>query len=208
MTASRANLSDMDGQYFLKIPVILPLAKEKKSYIQHYSYLFREDNVTKPNIVNMDKELKIKYAEYEAIGDMKAGDQELMQRAIEATEGAYAPYSHFHVGAALRLTDGTIVTGNNQENAAYPSGLCAERTALFSASAQHSQQRDFEALAIVGRNSNGHLCEASPCGACRQVMDEYERTQGHPMRVLCYLKGGRIRVLESASALLPFSFDF
>lgn len=158
--------------------------------------------------VIMDKELVIRYQEYESVSELDVVDRELMQRAVEAAEGAYAPYSGFHVGAALRLKDGTIVIGSNQENVAYPSGLCAERTAVFAASAQRPDYRDYEALAIVGRNAEGKLCEASPCGACRQVLSEYEHLQHHPLRVICYLEGGRVRVFPSVATLLPFSFEF
>ncbi|MGX8713878.1 MAG: cytidine deaminase [bacterium] len=156
----------------------------------------------------MDKELVINYQEYESTTELAKADCELMQRAVEAASGAYAPYSDFRVGAALRLKDGTVVVGSNQENIAYPSGLCAERTAIFAASAQRPECRDYEALAIVGRNAEGWLCEASPCGACRQVMAEYEQRQGHPMRVICYLEGGRVRVIPRVADLLPFSFAF
>ena len=156
----------------------------------------------------MDKELIIKYKEFDSTAELGGSDRELLQRAVEATEGAYAPYSGFHVGAALRLKDGTVVIGSNQENMAYPSGLCAERTAIFAASAQRSDCRDYEALAIVGRNQEGQLCEASPCGACRQVLMEYEQRQGHPMRVICYLAEGRVRVFPNVVSLLPFSFEF
>ena len=156
----------------------------------------------------MNKSISIDYQEYGSFDELPREDCLLMQRAIGAAEGAYAPYSGFHVGAALRLKDGTIVEGSNQENAAYPSGLCAERTAVFAASAQHPDCRDYESLAIVGRNTEGRLCEASPCGACRQVLSEYERLQGHPMRVLCYLDGGGVRVFPSVASLLPFSFNF
>ena len=156
----------------------------------------------------MDKELVIKYQEFDLDALPGDDDRELMQRAVEAADGAYAPYSHFHVGAALRLADGTVVCGNNQENAAYPSGLCAERTAVFAASAQRRDVQSYDALAIVGRNEKGELCEASPCGACRQVLMEYEQRQGRPMRVLFYLRGDRVRVFPSVASLLPFSFDF
>ena len=156
----------------------------------------------------MNKELVISYQEFDSWEDLGSGDCELMEHAMEAAEGAYAPYSGFHVGAALRLKDGTVVVGSNQENVAYPSGLCAERTAIFAASANRPDCRDYEALAIVGRNAEGELCEASPCGACRQVLSEYEHLQGHPLRVVCYLGGGRARVFQSVSDLLPFSFDF
>ena len=156
----------------------------------------------------MKKSLYIDYQEYDAIEQLSAADRQLMQAAIEATGGAYAPYSHFYVGAALRLSDGGIVCGANQENAAYPSGLCAERTAIFAASAQRPEMRDYEALAIVGRNAAGEVCEASPCGACRQVLLEYEQQQGHPMRILCHRAEGRIRELPSVASLMPFAFGF
>ena len=156
----------------------------------------------------MDKTIVIDYQEYDSIDELPREDSALMQKAIGAIEGSYAPYSSFHVGAALRLKNGIVVEGSNQENVAYPSGLCAERTAIFSASAQYPQCRDYEALAIVGRNAEGVLCEASPCGACRQVLSEYEHVQGHPLRVICYLEGGRVRVFPSVVSLLPFSFDF
>lgn len=154
----------------------------------------------------MDKQLVINYQEYGSKEEMEAADRELLATAVRAAEGAYAPYSGFHVGAALRLRDGSVVCGNNQENAAYPSGLCAERTALFAASSQRPELRDYEALAIVGRDSGGRLCEASPCGACRQVMWEYEQRQGHPMRVICYVSEQCIRVFGSVADLIPFSF--
>lgn len=154
-----------------------------------------------------EKTLTIKYKEYTNLDSLSEADKELMLRAIAATDGAYAPYSGFHVGAALRLADGSIVVGNNQEIVAYPSGLCAERTALFAASAQRPEIRDYTALAIAGRNAAGELCEASPCGACRQVMLEYEQQQGHPLRVLCLQQGGAVREVSSVADLMPFSFS-
>ena len=155
----------------------------------------------------MYKSLIINYQEFDSAEALPECDRELLNRAAGATESAYAPYSHFHVGAALRLKDGSVAWGSNQENAAYPSGMCAERTAIFAASAQRPEMRDYEALAIVGRNSNGELCEAAPCGACRQVMIEYEQLQGHPMRVIMQLNGGRVRVVGSVADMLPFSFN-
>ena len=155
----------------------------------------------------MEKTLTIRYNEYPSVDVLSGADKELMQRAIATAEGAYAPYSHFLVGAALRLADGSVVIGNNQENAAFPSGLCAERTAIFAASAQRPDMRDYTALAIAGRNADGELCEASPCGACRQVLMEYERLQGHPLRVLCLLQGSRVRETGSVADLMPFSFS-
>lgn len=150
--------------------------------------------------------LHIAYKEFASVADLPADDRTLMQAAIDATATAYAPYSHFHVGAAVRLAGGEIVKGSNQENAAYPSGLCAERTALFAAGSQHPQEA-VTALAIVARNEQGQLVEAAPCGACRQVLLESQQRAGAAVRVLMYRKGGSVRVVEDVATLLPFSFS-
>lgn len=150
------------------------------------------------------KTLRIDCLEYGGLDELDAAARHLMEMAMAAARDAYAPYSHFHVGAAVRLADGTVVTGSNQENVAYPSGLCAERVALFSASAQHPDQ-PVTALAVVGFQ-NGHYCEASPCGACRQVMAEYEQHYGQKVTVYCYLNEGRIRQITGVESLLPFGF--
>ena len=152
-----------------------------------------------------NRKLIIDYVEYGSLAELPNDARQLMERAMEAARNAYAPYSNFHVGAAVRLADNTIVIGNNQENLAYPSGLCGERVALFSASAQHPNQ-PVTALAVVGLH-NGEYCEASPCGSCRQVMIEYEQKYGREMTLLCYLAGGKIRQIRGAKSLLPFSFD-
>ncbi|MCQ2298280.1 MAG: cytidine deaminase [Bacteroidales bacterium] len=154
----------------------------------------------------MEKTLTISYREYESMAELPEEDRNLMQHALGATESAYVPYSHFRVGAAIRLGDGTIVEGSNQENLAYPSGLCAERTAMFAASARYPEAA-MEALAVVGVNPKGELTEAAPCGACRQVMAEYEGRQGRKMRILTYLEGGKIRVFDGVECLLPFIFQ-
>ena len=151
------------------------------------------------------KQLIIDFSEYNSMEEMPADERELMQHAMQATKTAYAPYSHFHVGAAVRLADGSVVTGSNQENIAYPSGLCAERVALFSASAQKPDQA-VEMLAVVG-HFEGEFCEASPCGACRQVMAEYESRYANTITILCYLAKGRIRRITGVKSLLPFGFD-
>ena len=119
----------------------------------------------------------------------------------------YAPYSHFHVGAAALLENDVIVTGTNQENVAYPSGLCAERTALFYANSQYPDV-PVKALAIVGISEvNGmNHTPLSPCGACRQVMLETENRFATPMRVLLCGKE-EVYIVESAKDLLPFAFD-
>ncbi len=153
-----------------------------------------------------NKEIKIAYQEFESVGQLDPKDRELAEAAIEATKGAYAPYSNFNVGAAVRLDTGVIIKGANQENAAYPSGLCAERTALFYASATYPKAA-VESIAIVA-SQNGTLCDspATPCGACRQVMAQYQLKGGRPMTIL--LVGGRkIWKFEKVDDLLPLIFD-
>lgn len=154
----------------------------------------------------MEKQIIISYTEYDSIENLEALDRSLMQRAIAALDDAYAPYSNFHVGAALRLSDDMVITGSNQENLAYPSGLCAERVAMFSASSQYPNC-EMSALAVVGRNSQGQLTSASPCGACRQVMAEYEQRQGKKLRILVYQDGGKILSFDGVECLLPFNFS-
>lgn len=132
-------------------------------------------------------------------------DQQLIEAAKKATDGSYAPYSKFFVGAAARLQNGVVITGANQENAAYPSGLCAERTALFAAGAQHPDQ-PVVALAIAARKGNKFIARPiSPCGACRQVISGVEERYGHPVRILLYGTDG-ILVSDSISSLLPLRF--
>lgn len=129
----------------------------------------------------------------------------LYQMALEETGKAYAPYSHFRVGAAALLENGEIIKGSNQENAAYPSGLCAERVALFYAGAKYPDV-PVKLLAIAARDSKGKEVERiTPCGACRQVLLETEQRYGRPMTVLL---GGRSEVwlFEGAASLLPACF--
>ena len=132
-------------------------------------------------------------------------EQELVNKAKEATKNSYANYSHFHVGAACRLSDGKIVIGANQENAAFPSGLCAERTAIFAAQANYPSQ-NITTLAIAAHNEQGFMkAPISPCGACRQVILEIEDRYKQPVRILLYGTEG-IYIFESVKDLLPFSF--
>ena len=138
--------------------------------------------------------------------ELSAEEQQLVEAAKKATTRSYAPYSHFHVGAAALLANGEIISGTNQENAAYPSGICAERTTLFYANSQHPQEA-VKALAIAARTSEGHWTEIpiSPCGACRQVMTETENRYEKPMKVLL-CSAQEVFVIESAKDLLPVSF--
>ena len=137
--------------------------------------------------------------------ELPPAEQALVQKAIDATNNSYARYSNFHVGAACLLENGNIVIGANQENAAFPSGLCAERTAIFAAQANHPDQ-PITTLAIAARHVNGLLkSPISPCGACRQVVLEIEDRYQRPVRILLYGTEG-IYVFESIKDLLPFSF--
>lgn len=137
--------------------------------------------------------------------ELSEDDKQLVERAIEATASSYSPYSHFAVGAALRLSDGTIVIGSNQENAAFPSGLCAERTAIFAAGATHPDKA-VTALAIAARNEAGLTAESvSPCGACRQVILEVEQRYNCAVRILLYGTNG-VYIINSIRDLLPLCF--
>ena len=130
----------------------------------------------------------------------------LLKKAKEAALSAYSPYSHFKVGAAIMLNNGAIVTGNNQENAAYPSGLCAERTAAFYASSQYPQV-PFTRIAITAINPEQELlCPVSPCGSCRQALLEYEEKFNQNIEVILSGQTGNVFVIQSIKDLLPCSF--
>ena len=153
-----------------------------------------------------NKEIKIAYSEFDSIDQLEPQDQKLAQAAIEATASSYAPYSNFNVGAAVMFEDGEIIKGSNQENAAYPSGLCAERTALFYASATRPG-KIMTSIAIAA-SQNGVLCEnpVTPCGACRQVMAQYQTKSGRPMSTIL-VGAGKVWKFEKIDDLLPFIFD-
>ena len=140
------------------------------------------------------------------LSELSETDRQLIDMAIEGTNRSYAPYSHFHVGAAILLAYGKMLIGCNQENAAFPAGICAERSAIFAAGAQYPDQ-PIVTLAITARNTKGELIDepASPCGTCRQVIIETETRFKHPVRILLY---GRKRtfVIDSIKELMPLSF--
>jgi len=138
--------------------------------------------------------------------ELDSKDLMLVNAAKDATIGSWSPYSRFRVGAALLLEDGTVVTGSNQENAAYPSGLCAERTALFTAGHLHPDKA-VTALAIAARNENGYTAQPiTPCGACRQVLSEAESRGGHPIRFILYGTEGTMVLEGGTESILPFCF--
>jgi cytidine deaminase len=150
--------------------------------------------------------LSFNYREYSSIEEMEPRDRELVEAAIDAKKGSYAPYSKFNVGAAVRLDDGTIVKGANQENSAYPSGLCAERTAMFAANAQNPGKA-MTALAIVGGfDHTVSDTPCTPCGACRQVMAEYQNLGGRPLEVIMF-GAAQTWKFDRVDDILPFIFD-
>jgi cytidine deaminase len=149
------------------------------------------------------KNISTSYDVYVSINDLEEKDQFLLEKAREAMENAYAPYSKFKVGAAVDLDNGIIITGNNQENSAYPSGLCAERTAVFYASSQYPHQK-ISSIAVIAQNNS--VEPVSPCGACRQALAEYELKFKHPIRVILGSSSGKVYVLNSVESLLPLMF--
>lgn len=151
-----------------------------------------------------DLDLTIHY-QFADMDELPQEEQELIMAAIQATHNSYANYSHFHVGAALRLADGSIMIGANQENAAFPSSLCAERSAIFAAQSQKPEQAILT-LAIAARNDQGMLRHpVTPCGGCRQVIMEMEDRYRRPVSILLYGTEGIYR-FQSVKDLLPFSF--
>lgn len=140
-----------------------------------------------------------------SISDLNLSEQKLIEKAKAAAKNAYAPYSNFFVGAALELENGEVLLGNNQENAAYPSGLCAERVLLFNTGANYPNQKILTLAVLAIKNEQ--VIAATPCGACRQVMVEYEQKQDSPIRIIMYKGENEIIVSADAKGLLPFAFD-
>lgn len=152
-------------------------------------------------------ELKIVYTDFENEEELNASDRELLQRARLAAKSAYAPYSNFYVGAALLLKNGQIVTGNNQENVAYPSGLCAERVAIYAAGATYPNEA-IQTIVVTCKSPKFEVNEPlSPCGACRQAISEYEMRHKSKIKILLSGEKGKIRMVESIRDLLPFMFE-
>lgn len=142
-----------------------------------------------------------------SLSELSKGEQELVLQSIEAAETAFAPYSKFKVGAAALLENGTTVIGSNQENAAYPSGLCAERVALFAAGSQHHGIQ-IQSLAVFTPSFANAAEVPMPCGSCRQVMQQSEFHQNSSIRILLVQSKDSVYIAESAETLLPFPFQF
>jgi cytidine deaminase len=144
---------------------------------------------------------------YNSVSDLAKKDAELLIEAQKMVKSAYAPYSEFHVGAAVLLENGKIVTGNNQENAAYPSSLCAERVAMFYAGAQYPNVA-VKAIAVSVKSKNVVVSvPLSPCGGCRQVIAEYENKFEKPIRIIMSGEKGQIYIAKSIESLLPLMFS-
>jgi cytidine deaminase len=154
------------------------------------------------------KSLNIHYHCFESLNELNPSDRELVEKASLAMTRAYAPYSEFQVGAALRMDDNSIIEGNNQENAAYPSGLCAERVALFYAGARFPEIK-VKTIAVIAHSLHPHSFEdvASPCGACRQVMLESQSRHKGEMRIILASVKGKGIIFDKVEDILPFSFD-
>ncbi len=150
--------------------------------------------------------IKIEVEEFEHLTEMVKDDKILLAKATEAVNKSYAPYSEFHVGAAVLLENGEIISAGNQENAAYPSGLCAERVALFYAKSQYPNIA-VRAIAITAKSDNFDIEEPlPPCGSCRQVIAEAEKRQNIPITILMRGEKGKIRKIIGIEQLLPFTF--
>jgi cytidine deaminase len=146
-------------------------------------------------------------SEGKALDLLESESKYLIHKAKEAAHHAYAPYSKFHVGAAVILEDGTVITGSNQENASYPLCMCAERVALYAASSLHPGQRIMKMAVIAHKKNHKDLVPATSCGACRQVMLEYEERQGKPLKVVMLAAHDSWIECSSVKVLMPLSFD-
>jgi cytidine deaminase len=143
---------------------------------------------------------------YQHLDDLDPESKYLVHKAKETLPHAYAPYSKFLVAAAVLLEDGTYVLGTNQENAAYPSGICAERLAVFAANSQHPTKKIKKVAIVAKKKNHKELAPAASCGACRQVLLEAERRQGAPIQLIMYAKEEQWVVAATAASLLPFTF--
>jgi len=147
------------------------------------------------------------YTEFSSLDELNHEMRDLIRTAIDALDSSYSPYSLFRVGSAVLLGDDSVVVGSNQENAAFPSGLCAERVALFAAGAQYPG-KEIRAMAIVADTRRFNLPQpVTPCGACRQVISEYEQMQTQPVKILLHNLNGTTWMFEGIAGLLPLGFQ-
>ena len=151
--------------------------------------------------------IKTTFTLFENLGELPTEIQDLMAQAVAIRKTAYAPYSKFRVGVAISLDSGKIVLGSNQENAAYPSGLCAERTAIFYAGANYPDAKIVTMAISAASDNNPTLSPIPPCGACRQSIAEYEVKQDRPIEIYFMGESGNIFKSNSLKNLLPLTFD-
>lgn len=144
---------------------------------------------------------------FDNVNDLPQNILALMQKAVEAREKAYAPYSKFHVGVAILLDNNQIITGSNQENASYPSGLCAERTAIYYAGSQYPNAKIQQMAISAGSKNKQTKTPIPPCGACRQAIAEYEIKQKSPIEIYFMGEIGKVAKSKSLANLLPLVFD-
>ena len=144
---------------------------------------------------------------YKNTEDLDAESKYLVHKAKDAAHHAYAPYSKFHVGAAIILEDDTIITGANHENASYPLCMCAERVTLYAAVASHPNKTIKKMAVVAYKKNHKELSAATSCGACRQVISEFETNQKKPIQIVLFTKESNWVVFPSSSFLLPYSFD-
>lgn len=165
--------------------------------IFHFSFIL---NAVQP------KKISISYTVHSQKDSLSEQDQFLLEKAKQATSDAYAPYSKFYVGVAIRTFDGDIVSGSNQENSSFPVGQCAERVALYRLSHEYGR-KTINTIAIAVSNEL-HTNPASPCGSCRQILNEYRRSQEQSIRILLgSVKSDEVIEINDVSDLLPFAFD-
>ena len=151
--------------------------------------------------------ISTQFSVFESVSELPNDIQDLMKQAIDVRKNAYAPYSKFKVGAALLLDNGKIVLGSNQENAAYPSGLCAERVAIFQAGAIYPEAKFLKMAITAASDNNQTTSPIPPCGSCRQSIAEYEIKQDFPIEIYFMGEIGAIYKSDSIKNLLPFMFD-
>ena len=152
-------------------------------------------------------EIRTSFTVYQSLDELPQEIQSLMQQAIAVRKNAYAPYSKFKVGTALLLDNGKVVLGSNQENAAYPSGLCAERVAIFQSGAIYPDAKIIKMAITAASDTNQTLAPIPPCGSCRQSIYEYEFKQNTPIAIYFMGVSGEIYKSDSIKNLLPLSFD-
>ena len=154
----------------------------------------------------INHEIKINFTEYPSLTNLSETDQQLCREAVKALKNSHSPYSKFRVGAALRLQSGMIIHGSNQENVAYPSGLCAERVALFYWGANYPDD-PIEAMAVTASTNEFELSQpVASCGSCLQVMAEYEKKQNKQIQYMLFCHDGPVWVINGIESFLPFLF--